>query len=369
MIRSYLNFINENSRNEPIKELRENKVCIILLGTPGVGKSHFIKNYIYTKNNIKTFSTDDVSYMFTKDHNKYRNGSSDLNISRVLKFIDTKQSFIYDTTGSHTDQIFKIVQKSKENSYKIIFIHIVGTLELSLKQNSIRDRKVDPEYIEFSYKTQFNNMKTYDKELNPDSYYIVYNNDGKYKFFQYKDGDFSRKKGDKYIKESYDDDDAEELLNNLKTLSGEMSRLNTLSQAHRRQFTPQELIEDYFLEFKDSEKYNIDIDQKFYLISVFLRNSVNKKDVELEFSKIVSKLESIKKRLWEIDKYKCQFEILIGGKSQNVYNPKTYKNDIYEYQGFGDADYGFIDGKYISYTDRDKYPKDMTPIDIKFFLV
>jgi hypothetical protein len=54
----------------------------------------------------------------------------------------------------------------------------------------------------------------------------------------------------RYIKTFEENND--ELLNNLKDLSGKMSQLNTLVKQHRRQFTPKELLEDYFLEFKES---------------------------------------------------------------------------------------------------------------------
>jgi predicted PilT family ATPase len=39
--------LEEHSKNEPILEIRDtNKLGIILMGSPGIGKSTFIKNYI-----------------------------------------------------------------------------------------------------------------------------------------------------------------------------------------------------------------------------------------------------------------------------------------------------------------------------------
>jgi predicted kinase len=192
--------INEEwSKNDPIPELNEDKLAIILMGTPGLGKSYFNKNYIQPRQEIKTFSTDDVSLMFTKDPNKYYPASSELNIKRLLTFMDTNQSFIYDTTGTHPDQVFRLVQKAKKQKYKVLFIHLIGTLEMSLKQNQMRDRQADPEYIEFSYKTQFPNMKTYFDQLKPDAYYLVYNKEGKYKFYKFSNGKLLKRKVDKYV--------------------------------------------------------------------------------------------------------------------------------------------------------------------------
>jgi len=189
----------ENSKNDPIPEItRFDKLGIILLGVPGIGKSTFIKNHILNKNpNIKIFSTDDVSLTFSKDPNKYKEGSSELNVKRLELFIKSGKSFIYDTTGTQKENITNITNLSKENNYTILFIHIMGTKDLSLKQNKKRERHVDIDYIELAYQNQFKNMK-YFSNLNPNSYYIVYNLDGKYKFMKY-DGKLYKRKTDKYV--------------------------------------------------------------------------------------------------------------------------------------------------------------------------
>lgn len=196
-------FVNEEwSKNDPIPELsKTEKLGIILLGAPGIGKSTFVNNFIIPRvRNIKSFSTDDVSLMFTKDPNVYHKGASDLNISRLKRFIETGQSFIYDTTGAQDKPIYEISSMSRKNGYTLIFIHLVGTLDMSLNQNSKRDRKVDSDYIRFAYDMQYKNMKGYSQILNPDSYYIIYNLDGKYKFYKYssKEG-LLKRKVDKYI--------------------------------------------------------------------------------------------------------------------------------------------------------------------------
>jgi hypothetical protein len=74
----------------------------------------------------------------------------------------------------------------------------MATLDLIINQNNNRERKVPIDYIKLSYKKQYTNMK-YLYNLNPDSYYIVYNLDGKYKFMKY-DGKMNKRKNDKYIK-------------------------------------------------------------------------------------------------------------------------------------------------------------------------
>lgn len=202
MILKFNNFINEEfSKNDPIPELNQsNKLGIVLLGTPGSGKSTFIKNFLsHRVKNFKSFSTDDVSLLFTKNPNIYYPLSSDLNISRLLKFIDTGQNFIYDTTGSQDKNMFKVVNSAKNNGYKIIFIHIIIELNNAIKNNQSRDRQVDDEYLKFVYNRQYQNMIDYDRLLNPESYYIVYNIGFKYKFYKYKDRKMYKRKVDKYL--------------------------------------------------------------------------------------------------------------------------------------------------------------------------
>ena len=235
-IKEYNQFILEEvSKNEPIPEIigTNRGLAIFLIGAPGIGKSYFVKNHIHTKNrNIKDFSTDDVSILFTKDPNVYytgrekeeggkTKGASQLNLLRMEKFMETGQNFIYDTTGAgkeFTDRGFEhikeIYDKAKECGYKIVFIHLLSTLQTSIEQDKLRDRHVDTHYIEWAYAKQMGgevdgqkiegNIQRY-KSLNPDAYYLVTSIDQKYKFYKFIDGKLATKKNDRYvIKESVD---------------------------------------------------------------------------------------------------------------------------------------------------------------------
>ena len=203
MIQKFYQFITEEvSKNDPIPEVLRysNGLGIILLGTPGAGKSTFINNFIMPRNlKFKSFSTDDVSLMFTKDPQKYYQGSSDLNIERLLLFLKSGQNFIYDTTGAQDKNVFDIVKSSRKFGYKIIFIQVIVDIETAKRQNLQRNRTVDEHYIDFVYSRQHQNMKDYSKLLNPDNYYIIYNLEGKYKYYQYKDGKMYKRKVDKYL--------------------------------------------------------------------------------------------------------------------------------------------------------------------------
>jgi predicted kinase len=200
VFKSYI--VNEEvSKNDPIQELNFNeKIGIVLLGTSGVGKSTFAENFIkHRRRDIKIFSTDDVSLTRTKNPNLYKKGSSELNLKKLESYINVgKGSFIYDTTGVQKVNISSVTKHAHNNGYQVIFIHLIGSLDMSLRQNIQRDRNVPEDFIKHAYDEQFKNMK-YFSELNPESYYIIYNIDGKYKFMKYENGKILKRKVDKYV--------------------------------------------------------------------------------------------------------------------------------------------------------------------------
>ena len=192
--------VNENSKNDLIPEITQgDKLGIILIGAPGIGKSTFAKNYITHKNqNIKIFSTDDVSLTLTKQHDVYRRGASQLNLKKLSMFIKSGGSFIYDTTGVKKENVENVTKEARDNGYNIVYVHLVGTLDLSLKQNLQRERNVPEDVIKNIYAEQFRNMK-YFSSLKPDTYYVVYNIDGKYKFMKYNGQKLLKRKADRYV--------------------------------------------------------------------------------------------------------------------------------------------------------------------------
>jgi predicted kinase len=229
-INEYNSFIGEEwSKNEPIPEIidKPKGLAVFLIGSPGIGKSTFVSKFIHPKNpNIKDFSTDDISLLYTGDPNVYYTGkekpeggrtsnAAKLNLKKMKLFMDTGNSFIYDTTGAgkkYTDSGFQHIKEifdlAKEKKYEIVFIHLLSTLETSLSQNKLRDRYVDPDYILWAYAKQMGaqidgqkvegNLNRY-KALNPHSYYVVLCINQKYNFFKFVNGKLAKRKGDRYI--------------------------------------------------------------------------------------------------------------------------------------------------------------------------
>ena len=198
--------ITEHSKNNPIPEINKmkEKLGIVLLGLPGSGKSTFAKNFIATHNqNIKKFSTDDVSYLFTKDKSKFHVGSSELNISSLKYYMKSGQNFIYDTTGSNDINIFEVTNDARNNGYKIMFILILIDVDTAKSQNKKRaitgGHLADDEYIDNVYSNQLQTTKSYLKYIKPDSFYVVLNKDGNYKYYKFDNGELKKRKVDKYV--------------------------------------------------------------------------------------------------------------------------------------------------------------------------
>ncbi len=144
-----------------------------------------------------------------------------------------------------------------------------------------------------------------------------------------------------------------ELKDELGKLSDVMGRLKTMVKLDYRRKFPLELIEDYFLEFKEIEKFYIwyhDVKEGFGPIVIYLENILDEENIESELNRYVNKLKSIKERIEKKEFFDCHFSIKLNGKVQSDLNPKTNRNDDYKFKGLGDKRWGH-DGKGIYHTD------------------
>ena len=85
----------------------------------------------------------------------------------------------------------------------MIFALILVDIETTKKQNIERGlkggHKVPDDFIEYVYDKQFKNIGRYSAVLKPDSFYIIHNNNKKYKFYKFKDGQIFKRSVDKYV--------------------------------------------------------------------------------------------------------------------------------------------------------------------------
>jgi predicted ABC-type ATPase len=374
-INNFNDYIIEGiSKNHPIQELnQQEKLGIILLGTPGAGKSTFAQKIIIPQlKNVKSFSTDDVSLLYTKDPNVYKIGSAELNIKRLKNFITTGQNFIYDTTGTNEKAIYDICNKATKNGYKLVFILVLIDLSSAKKQNITRalsgGHKADEDYIKFVYQVQNQTTKNYIKYLKPESFYIVLNKDGKYRYYKHLGNKILKRKVDKYIPMNESQD--QELLNSIRRFKNNIKSLIRVG-------TPDEIYEDYFLELKECENFRVTIDKgKGFVTYVEISGMIDANKVESEFNRILNKMKTIKERLHNQFNFDCHFMIWLNGKPQQDLNVKTYRNDDYKFKGVGskkrgcDRNFYYTDSK-INHLDgySKPFPDDKVAIDIKFMIV
>ncbi len=195
--------INEElSKNDPIPELSRanSRLGIILFGPPAVGKSTFFKNYILPRcKNLKSFSSDDISFLITGDHNDRKSGSSLLTVKKLKNYIKTGQNYVYDTTGKDDSNILSICDISRKFKYKIIFIHVFSDLQSSIIANLGRSRRVSKTYLEFSHSVQFFKMIKYFNDISPENYYLIFRNNHNYQFYKYDGNSIFRKSIDGYL--------------------------------------------------------------------------------------------------------------------------------------------------------------------------
>ena len=127
-----------------------------------------------------------------------------MSLKYLDNYIQTGQNFVYDTTGSNQQGVFKVSKTARKVGYKLIFILLLTDLETAKRQNMMRGQKgghmADEDYIEFVYSMQRDTTRDYLKYLKPDNFYIVLKKEAGYKFMKFSpSGELLKRKIDKYV--------------------------------------------------------------------------------------------------------------------------------------------------------------------------
>lgn len=175
----------------------------------------------------------------------------------------------------------------------------------------------------------------------------------------------------------------EELEKSLKELSRQLSTLKNLVKAEIRFKTPTEIYNDYFLEFKEVDKFRVKVNGSTNWqvgpITINLNKMIDISIAESEFNRILNKLQSVKKRLENDFNFDCHFKIKLNGQNQCDWNPITYRNDDFKFKGVGNKNTGY-DGEGHYYTDnmRDVESRpneyklvspDLVSLEINFYII
>ncbi len=193
--------LTEYSKNDPIPELTRihEKLCVLVVGPPGSGKSTFVTNFIKRLNkDIVSINPDDISLALTKKPNIHAAVSIPLSVKKMQGVLKTKSNIVYDATGNDVERLKYLNTIAKESGYTVLIVHLYSDLSTCIKQNIQRDRTVDIWYLKSVYKTSQSLMSKYYTLLEPSSYYFVLNSCGKYHFYKY-NGHLLKRKNDKYV--------------------------------------------------------------------------------------------------------------------------------------------------------------------------
>ncbi len=205
------NSLLEWSKNEPIPELHDDRVFVILLGAPGAGKSYFTKEFLMKYRKFKIVDPDEInkqrnlhgvnpdkSKINPKEAHKHISGNTSLVSNYIKKIISTDgkdSALIYDTTGSNVDNITEVSKIAKDNGYTTVLILIHRDLDSSkasaISRSHLTGRQVDTDYLESVYNKLSKVWKEYSKLEN--SYYLVDIESGKYNFWKMTNDKYMKK--------------------------------------------------------------------------------------------------------------------------------------------------------------------------------
>ena len=163
-------FINEGINDKGIL-----KACFIL-GIPGSGKSYTITKIKSGQIETRVVNIDKVFHLFGVEKWTEWQGIKDkvkkLNKTQLANYLNSLLPLAIDGTGSHPSVIFRRYGLLESLGYDMAGIFINTDLETAMQRASKRERPVDPEFIEESYrkinqaksfyKTKFRNWKEID---------------------------------------------------------------------------------------------------------------------------------------------------------------------------------------------------------------
>jgi bifunctional polynucleotide phosphatase/kinase len=130
--------------NIPSIPLSDEKQIIIMMGYPGSGKSAIAKNIC--KNNSFIYIEGDI----------YKTSTKMIKVS--LEHILQNKSIVFDATHSSSKKRKEYVELGKKYNYNVVCIHVSTSLEISYKQNKLRNyEKYVPKIAYSVYSKNYDN--------------------------------------------------------------------------------------------------------------------------------------------------------------------------------------------------------------------
>jgi len=125
----------------------------------------------------------------------------------------------------------------------------------------------------------------------------------------------------------------------LKMIKDLADKTNTLKKSIIKSLTPNEVYEDYFLEFIENESFTYHIyNTHNILMTIDLKKKMHRpKNIKSETERYLRKSSMIIKRLESMfPDSRCHFEMKLNGKVQAIQRGYDRKDDILTFTGIGD---------------------------------
>lgn len=165
--------------------------AIFMAGGPGSGKS-YIAQQTTAGMNLRVVNSDDIfEYLLTKgglgldmanmsdeDYIKsqeIRARAKSLSSKRMDLLLRGRIGLVIDGTGKDFNKIKKTSEMLKELGYETAMIFVNTTLEISLRRNSERARKVDPEIVKQSWYDVQSNIGKFQSYFGRNNFFLVDN--------------------------------------------------------------------------------------------------------------------------------------------------------------------------------------------------
>ena len=181
-------FINESVYDKGLFK------AIFLVGSPGSGKSFFRNKVLRGPIEMKVVNPDIfIEKISTKkglslDYKSRVQGSKELKVFKKARekvvprqqtiWINNRLPLIFDRTGSDYNETSEIIKMLKKIGYDVLMILIKADLETTKKRMKSRERKVEPDYQEYSYKKIQENIPKYRSVLGKN--FILVDNSGEF---------------------------------------------------------------------------------------------------------------------------------------------------------------------------------------------
>ena len=169
--------------------------------------------------------------------------------------------------------------------------------------------------------------------------------------------------------DKFSDEQSQELLNSLKSLSHSLGRFKSYAEYQNRKSTMVQPDERGVIPGTKVSKLNDEYEEYFYSLlddgwkyfrngvdfysEIHLKKLIKKTDAESELPKIVNEMTEVKNRFTDKG-FNCHFLIDFDGMGQQETNPATHKSDVYKFKGIGTKGYS-------KYADEKEYPVSLFP--------